>query len=158
MYVAYHASTSGFRRTRINRLHGRMPDLATNIRTGRSGGILNHDLFSIPVRLNDMDHSIPMVCQSGKKEWGGTYRETNGGKDGISFDYRPGGDSRLYIRKGRGMYPYHPDKRDILFASMWWLCDLVHHFRSVRKGVNYEVFRAKPSSSGACSYTPPLYR
>ena len=25
-------------------------------------------IFSIPVRPNGMDHSIPMVCQSGKKE------------------------------------------------------------------------------------------
>ena len=31
-------------------------------------GILDHDSFSIPVRPNGMDHSIPMVCQSGKKE------------------------------------------------------------------------------------------
>ena len=84
MYVTYHASTSGFRRTRTNRLHSRMLDLATNIRIGRLGGILDHDSFSIPVRPNGMDHSIPMVCQSGKKEWGGTYRETNGGKDGTS--------------------------------------------------------------------------
>ena len=68
MYVTYHASTSGFRRTRTNRLHSRMLDLATNIRIGRLGGILDHDSFSIPVRPNGMDHSIPMVCQSGKKE------------------------------------------------------------------------------------------
>ena len=66
--VTYHASTSGFRRTRTNRLHSRMLDLATNIRIGRLGGILDHDSFSIPVRPNGMDHSIPMVCQSGKKE------------------------------------------------------------------------------------------
>jgi len=45
-----------------------MLDLATNIRIGRLGGILDHDSFSIPVRPNGMDHSIPMVCQSGKKE------------------------------------------------------------------------------------------
>ena len=32
------------------------------------GGILDHDSFSIPVRPNGMDHSIPMVCQPGKKE------------------------------------------------------------------------------------------
>lgn len=51
-----------------NRLHSRMLDLATNIRIGRLGGILDHDSFSIPVRPNGMDHSIPMVCQSGKKE------------------------------------------------------------------------------------------
>ena len=68
MYVTYHASTSGFRRTRTNRLHSRMLDLATNIRIGRLGGILDHDSFSIPVRPNGMDHSIPMVCQPGKKE------------------------------------------------------------------------------------------
>ena len=35
---------------------------------GKGGGILDHDSFSIPVRPNGMDHSIPMVCQSGKKE------------------------------------------------------------------------------------------
>ena len=58
----------GFRRTRTNRLHSRMLDLATNIRIGRLGGILDHDSFSIPVRPNGMDHSIPMVCQPGKKE------------------------------------------------------------------------------------------
>ena len=63
-----HASTSGFRRTRTNRLHSRMLDLATNIRIGRLGGILDHDSFSVPVRPNGMDHAIPMVCQSGKKE------------------------------------------------------------------------------------------
>ena len=51
-----------------NRLHSRMLDLATNIRIGRLGGILDHDSFSIPVRPNGMDHSIPMVCQPGKKE------------------------------------------------------------------------------------------
>ena len=51
-----------------------------------------------------------------------------------------------------------PDKRDILFASMWRLCDLIHHFRSARKGANHEVFRAKPSFSGVRSYTPLLYR
>ena len=56
------------RRTRTNRLHSRMLDLATNIRIGRLGGILDHDSCSIPVRPNGMDHSIPMVCQSGKKE------------------------------------------------------------------------------------------
>ena len=55
-------------------------------------------------------------------------------------------------------YSYHPDKRDILFASMWRLCDLIHHFRSARKGANHEVFRAKPSFSGVRSYTPLLYR
>ena len=49
-------------------LASRMLDLATNIRIGRLGGILDHDSFSIPVRPNGMDHSIPMVCQSGKKE------------------------------------------------------------------------------------------
>ena len=38
------------------------------IRIGRLGGILDHDSCSIPVRPNGMDHSIPMVCQSGKKE------------------------------------------------------------------------------------------
>lgn len=73
-------------------------------------------------------------------------------------DYRSGGDSRSYIRKRRGTYSYHPDKRDILFASMWRLCDLIHHFRSARKGANHEVFRAKPSFSGVRSYTPLLYR
>lgn len=57
-----------FCRTRTNRLHSRMLDLATNIRIGRLGGILDHDSFSIPVRPNGMDHSIPMVCQPGKKE------------------------------------------------------------------------------------------
>lgn len=89
MYVTYHASTSGFRRTRTNRLHSRMLDLATNIRIGRLGGILDHDSFSIPVRPNGMDHSIPMVCQPGKKEWGGAYRETNGGKDGTRIHIIP---------------------------------------------------------------------
>ena len=158
MYVTYHASTSGFRRTRTNRLHSRMLDLATNIRIGRLGGILDHDSFSIPVRPNGMDHSIPMVCQPGKKEWGGTYRETNGGKDGTSPDYRSGVDSIWYIRKRRDPYSYHPDKRDMLFASMWRLCDLIHHFRSARKGANHEVFRAKPSFSGVRSYTSLLYR
>ena len=38
------------------------------LQIGRLGGILDHDSFSIPVRPNGMDHSIPMVCQSGKKE------------------------------------------------------------------------------------------
>ena len=67
-YYLWYASTSGFRRTRTNRLHSWMLDLATNIRIGRLGGILDHDSFSIPVRPNGMDHSIPMVCQPGKKE------------------------------------------------------------------------------------------
>lgn len=38
---------------------------------------------------------------------------------------------------------------------MWRLCDLIHHFRSARKGANHEVFRAKPSFSGVRSYTSP---
>lgn len=73
-------------------------------------------------------------------------------------DYCSGGDSRSYIRKRRDTYSYHPDKRDILFTSMWRLCDLIHYFRSARKGANHEVFRAKPSFSGVRSYTSLLYR
>ena len=68
MYVTYHASTSGFRRTRTNRLHSRMLDLATNIRIGRLGGILDHDSFSIPVRPNGMDHSIPQWYASRERK------------------------------------------------------------------------------------------
>lgn len=64
---------------------------------------------------------------------------------------------RISVKDGARIH-INPDKRDILFASMWRLCDLIHHFRSARKGANHEVFRAKPSFSGVRSYTPLLYR
>lgn len=142
----------------VHRLHSRMLDLATNIRIGRLGGIPDHDSLFDSVRPNGMDHSYPNGMPAGKERVRRNLSETNGGKDGTSPTTVPEEIlDRISVKK-TDTYSYHPDKRDILFASMWRLCDLIHHFRSARKGANHEVFRAKLFLSGVRSYTSLLYR